>query len=255
MTSTPIALEAETLPAQGLLDLPALRQLPRVNLLPPEIAERQRMRRLQKGLAATVTAAALAVAALHQVAVHDRAAAQRELDAASATAALLATQQHAYASVPVVLKQAQAAKATLTQAMGTEVRWSVLLSDLDAHVPPGVWLTTLDVVTADATATAPTAPSPTASPAPATPTPATPATSTAPTGIATIRFGGSAVSHDAVAAWLVSVGQVPGFSNAYLSSSVEAPGSSGTPATFTFTSSVTVTAAALSDRYTTRSGS
>ena len=264
-TSVPPALEEPIGPPERLV-LPAatLRALPRVDLLPPELRERQRLRALQRGLVASVVAAGLVVAGLHTVAVSHEHAAQRASDVQAQQGAVLTAEKHRYADVPLVLAKATAAKAELSAAMGQEVRWSLLLDDLDRRMPDGVWLTGLDVTpaavttgtTGAAAGAATSAASAAGTAAGATGTSAEAAASGSGAGVATIRFTGSAVSQPAVATWLRVLAAVPGFSGAYLTSSTEAPSSTSVAAsTYTFTTSVTVTVAALSHRYTTGSGS
>jgi Tfp pilus assembly protein PilN len=245
----PAAPDGADAPARHVLPATALRQLPRVDLLPPEIRERQRLRVLQRGLVASLVAAGVLVGGLHAVAAADQRDAQAQVDTQSAEAVHLALEKRQYASVPSVLAQAEAAEAELNAAMGQEVRWSLLLDDLDRRMPDGVWLNELTVTPQASAATA----------APATPAAGAGATADAgaatSSAVATIAFTGTAVSQPVVATWLRVLSAVPGFSGAYLNSATSVPGAGSTPSTVTFNTSVTVTAAALSHRYLTHSGS
>ena len=122
-----------------------LATLPRVNLLPPEIEDARRFRRVQRGLGAGVLAAAGIVGALTllaNAAVND---AQGDLDTAKARESKLQAQQARYAEVPLVYAQVEAAEAQLGQAMGKEIRWSYFLNDLSLATPNKVWLTSMTV--------------------------------------------------------------------------------------------------------------
>src|SRR5438270_13910164 len=119
----------------------------------------------------------------------------------------------------------------LTQAMGQEIRWSYYLTDLSLKVPDHVWLTN---VTATETAGS------------ASPTAAA-ATSIVPAGIGTVTFSGTAFSHDDVASWLDGLAKERGYTNAYFTNSTKAK--IGERDVVNFSSSVTLTQAALSGRY------
>jgi len=81
--------------------------------------------------------------------------------------------------------------------------------------------------------------------------PATSGTNAIP-GIATISFTGIALNRDDVATWLESLGKEKGYVNAYYSTAQAA--ALGLKPIVNFTSTVTVTDAALSNRYTTPNG-
>jgi Tfp pilus assembly protein PilN len=204
-----------------------LDSLPRVNLLPPEIAETRRFRRIQMGLGAALLGAVGLVALLYVVASNSVSSAQDDLDAANATHTSLQAETVKYRDVTAVYARAAAAQAMLTQAMGEEVRYSQFLNDLSLTVPEKVWLKNVTF--------AQTAVAPAASGALATP------------GIGTVTFSGIGFSHDDVAVWLESLATQKGYTNPYFSSSVEAL--IGTRKTVTFSSTATITPAAYSGRY------
>ena len=206
----------------------SLGALPRVNLLPPEIAETRRFKRVQIGLGATVAGAVGIVALLYVSASSGVAGAQAKVDAQAAQATSLQAQTAKYAGVTGVYARAAAAQAMLTSAMGQEVRYSQLLNDLSLSVPSNVWVKSLTF-----TQTPPTG------------------TSGAPAaGIGTLSVTGVGFSHDDVAVWLESLAdQNDGktYANPYFSSSSEAL--LGSRRTVTFTSTATVTPNAYSHRY------
>jgi Tfp pilus assembly protein PilN len=217
----------------------SLGTLPRVNLLPPEIEEARRFRKVQVGLGAGVLAAAAVVGLLTVLAasgVHD---AQGDLDASTARQSALQGQLAQYADVPVVQARVDAAESQLSLAMGKEVRWSYFLNDLSLTIPRKVWLTSMTVTqTVDETATsvAPTS----------TTTYLTP-------GIATVTFAGSAYTHPDVAAWLDALAKQKGLTQPYFTSSTKQP--IGGEESVTFSSQATVTDDLLSNRWTQKAGS
>jgi Tfp pilus assembly protein PilN len=166
--------------------------------------------------------------------------AQAQLDAASSRQASLQSEAAGYRDVTAVYAGAAAAKATLVQAMGQEVRWSRLLNDLSLTVPDTVWIKSL-TFTQGTTAGAGT--------------PAAPAKTATPGGAAALgnaSFTGVGFSHDDVALWLESLAGQKGYADPYFSQSNEAL--IGRRKVVTFTSTTTVTADALSGRYTTQTG-
>lgn len=208
----------------------SLSSLPRVNLLPPEIAEARRMRRIQVGLGGAVLGAVGIVALLYISAAGSVSSAQGNLDAANAQHSSLQAQTAKYRDVTAVYNQAAAAQAMRTQAMGTEVRYSQFLNDLSLTVPENVWLKNVTFTQA----------APTAAAGPA-------AAAATATGIGTVTFTGVGFSHDDVAVWLESLATQKGYANPYFSSSTEVL--LGTRKTVNFTSTVTLTPDAYSGRY------
>jgi Tfp pilus assembly protein PilN len=206
-----------------------------VNLLPPEIYEAARFRRLQFALAGAGVAAAAIVGGLTYQAHHSVSAANAQLAAANAQKTTLQAQQNDLQSVRDVYNQVAAKKAMLARAMGNEVRWSGYLTDLSLRIPANVWLTNVS-----ATESVPGAPG---APAPA----AANASPLLATGIGSVQFSGVAFSHDDVATWLDALAKEKGFTNVYFSSSTK--GTIGPRQVVNFVSQVTLSPAALSGRY------
>lgn len=207
-------------------------RLPRVNLLPPEIAAAARFRRFQLAMVGAGVAAVVVVAGLGYNAHQGVSSAQSDLAAQQARATTLKSQLAGLQSVKDVYTQVAAKKAMLAQAMGPEIRWSYVMTDLSLKVPQNVWLTTM-TATEQATPAAPGSAAATAGTA---------------TGIGTVTFAGTAFTHDDVATWLEMLAKERGFTNAYFTNSTKA--SLGARETVNFSSSVTITPAALSGRYT-----
>lgn len=204
--------------------------LPKVNLLPPEIGEAARFRRIQVALAGGVLAAVGVVALLYTGAAAGVSDANTELEASTATGAQLKAESGKYADVTAVYAQAAAAEAMLTQAMGEEVRYSTFLNALSLTVPDNVWVKS---VIFSQTAVAP-------------------ALGSTEPGIGTVTFQGVGFKHDDVAVWLESLAKQTGYANPYFSSSTETL--IGKRKTVDFSSTVTLTPKALSERYTASAG-
>ncbi len=206
--------------------------LPRVNLLPPEIAERRAFRRIQIGLGAAVLASVAVVGLLYVSSTQGVTSAQQELDTATAQQTTLTAQAAKFRNVTAVYAQAAAAQAQLTTALGDEVRYSQLLNDLSLSVPSNVWLRNVSYIqgaSVGAPATVPVA------------------GGVAPVG--TFTVSGIGYSHDDVAAWLESIAGLKTYANPYFSTSTEAL-LGNTKAVVNFTTTADVTSKALSGRFT-----
>lgn len=211
--------------------------LPRVNLLPPEIAEAARFRRLQLAMGGAVVLSALIVGGLYVHAHSGVSSAQSDLNAAQSQQSSLQNRLAALQSVQDTYNAVQAKQALLTQAMGPEIRWSYALNDLALRIPNDVWLTA--VTASETTGTTPGA-----------------TTTTTPTtagSIGTVTFSGVALKHDDVAGWLDALAKEKGFTNPTFSNSTEA--SIGSRKVVNWATSVDLSSTALSNRYTTKAGS
>jgi Tfp pilus assembly protein PilN len=220
---------------------------PHVNLLPPEIEEERRFRKVQVGLASAVVGALGVVGMLYMIASNQAADAGTELQAAQAGNISLQQQAAQFAQVPAVYAQVEAATAQVTQAMAQEVRWSFYLNDLSLSVPPRVWVTGMTVTQNVDTTTLPGTPAPgaTAGGVDAVNPLATP-------GIGQIAFEGKALEHDDVAAWLDSLAQQKGYADPYFS--VSEVTDIDEREVVTYQSQVTLTDEALSGRHTPKAG-
>lgn len=203
----------------------------RVNLLPPEVLEVRRFRRVQYGLGGMVLAAVGIVVLLFVLALGGVSSAQKQVDATRTEQSQLQGQLTKLNGVRLAYSQVAAGQAQLQSALGGEVQMSHFLNDLSLTIPTNVWLTGLTYNL--------TGPSPQAGAAATGPT-VTP-------GIGTLTATGSAFAHDDVAAWLVSLGRQKGYADPYFSDSTMSL--SGARRIVTFTSTATITADALSHRY------
>ena len=222
-------LDERAAEAVSLPDTPG-RTLPRVNLLPPEIAERARLRRVQLGLGGGLLVVLATVTAVYAAAVGSVRDAGVALDASTARGSALQAETAKYADVEAVYAQASAAEAMLTEAMGEEVRYSRFLSDLSLTVPENVWVKSLTFSQA----------------------PSSPAVGSTEPGVGTVTVSGVGFSHDDVAVWIESLAGQQGYTNPYFSTSTEAL--LGTRSVVNFESTATLTPEALSGTYTTPAG-
>lgn len=208
----------------------------RVNLMPPEVAEVRRFRRVQYGLGAAVLAAIGVVILLLVLALGSVSSAQQQVDKTQAEQSQLQGRLTRFNGVRQVYTQVAQGDAQLRSALSGEVQLSHYLNDLSLTIPQNVWLTNLSV-TLDAGGGTGSAAGAGAAPGAAVARP----------GIGTLTATGSAFAHEDVANWLETLGREKGFADAYLSNSTEAL--IGQRRTVTFSSTATVTAAALSHRF------
>jgi Tfp pilus assembly protein PilN len=213
--------------------------MPQVNLMPPEIAQAQRLHQLQRGMVGAVVLSALLVGGLYYHAKQGMTSAQNSLQTAQTQNASLEGKYHALDYVQSDYTQAQAKQQMLSQAMGQEIRWSFVLQDLTTRIPNNVWLAGMTV--AETSVPGSTAPA------------ATPAVGSTVVPIGNVTFSGIAFNHDDVANWLSSVAKIKGFSDLAFSNSSKTV--IGTKTVVSFGSTANVDPQALSNRYTSKAGS
>src|SRR5581483_2823263 len=130
--------------------------MPRVNLMPPEIAEAERFRRLQMAMGGAVVLSAVVVGLLYQHAHSGISDAQKDLTAAQNQHTGLQGKLDSLSSVSQTFAAVQAKESLLSQAMGNEIRWSYVLNDLSYRVPSDFWLTAVQATETVADPTAAT---------------------------------------------------------------------------------------------------
>jgi Tfp pilus assembly protein PilN len=218
-------------------------RLPRVNLMPPEVAQARAMRRVQMVLGGVGVGAVALVGLLYVSASHSVSAANSDLEAAKSRTTQLNTQVAQYSQVTSTINAANAAQAQLALAMGDEVRYSQLLNDLSLAIPSTVWLKTLSFTAAGAPGTAGAA--------------GTTAFTGVPDGataIGQMQVSGTGFSHNDVALWLEALaGLNKTYGNPYFTSSTEAL--IGPRRSVNFSSTAVLLSTAESHRYTTPAGS
>jgi Tfp pilus assembly protein PilN len=200
--------------------------LPRVNLMPPEVAVKARARNIKLALGGVAVLALVGVGAGYVDATHQVTAAQDQVNTAQSDSARLTKEKAGFSDVVKTYAQAAAAQALLVQAMGQEVRYSGFLNDLSQTVPEKVWITEVTYNQASAP--------------------------TSPGAVGTVSFSGVAKAHNDVAAWLDAQSKQLGFATMYLQSS-DAVLIDGQQAV-NWTATVQLTTKALSERYTTADG-
>ncbi len=199
--------------------------LPRVNLLPPEIAIRRTVRRVQGLLGASLVAVVILILVVYLAATRSVSAANEDLVAAQSEQTQLQKQKAQYANVNAIYAAADAAQAQLVQAMGDEIRFSQLLTSLSLSVPSSVWITSMSITQTTQAATAVGTPA-----------------------IGVFTVGGTGFTHNDVGLWLEAVAGIKTYSDPYFSSSTESL--IGSKPVVTFASTANLTPAAYSGRYT-----
>lgn len=204
---------------------------PRVNLLPPEIAEKAALRRSQVAMVATGLAAVAVVGVMYVQATAKVSAAENDKAKAVAAQTKLRADLRALDNVKDVYARVDAANKTLATAMAFEVRWSGYLHDLRLTIPENVWLNEIqaemDVAKTGKSASAGS-------------------DTVLDTGLGTVTFKGSAFSHDDVAAWLESLAKQKGFSDPYFT---KAEDRMATRVVIDYESTTYLNEKALSNRY------
>lgn len=119
--------------------------LPAVNLLPRAYAERAARRRAVFFAVVCLMTALLVGLLGWLIAWQAAASAQANLDEASARRAALQVETTKYSQVPLVFAALNRGQGHLSDAMGTEVRWSYFLNDIALILPRGVRLDELSL--------------------------------------------------------------------------------------------------------------
>jgi Tfp pilus assembly protein PilN len=173
----------------------------RMNLLPPEVRQRQRTRRQTAAVIAAGVVVLAGIGALYflqqlrLVGVNNDLEAQREANAG------IQAQINDLRRFDELQREVQASRSMLQTLLANEILWSGVLRDVSLVIPSDVWLSGLTGDTNESGNTA----------APAT-------TGTTNTGlVGQITFNGFSLDHRAVALWLARLDDVRGFANPWLS--------------------------------------
>ncbi|MDX6229239.1 MAG: type pilus assembly protein PilN [Frankiales bacterium] len=170
--------------------------LPRVNLLPPEIAAARVLKQYRFGAAGAVALTAVLVGAVYWNAHGGVATAQTALDASKAKTATLNIQLNTYKNVTQVKNQVQSAQATLDAALAPQILWSRYLQDMSVSLAGNYWFSSMVMTTGGGAAAAQNA---------------SPLSDGAPLG--TVSLQGKAVSHYDVADLLRALAKEKGMSD------------------------------------------
>ena len=235
---------------------------PSVNLLPPGVSDRRRLRKQRRTLLIAAAAVMALVLLLFYLEASRAGAAADRADDAEHTVASLQTEKASlqrYADLRDRLSQLEQQR---TLVFKGEVRGSTVLEDFTRLVPKDVWLTQLSLTVPplpdlpgapagqNAGRSTTTGPNTQSNGAPVPGAPGT-GTATAGTPVASITFAGQALSHPDVAAFIKSLNETvkrggqPIYVNPYYTSSTA--GSDGD--TVSFNGTVDLTAAAFSGRF------
>jgi Tfp pilus assembly protein PilN len=182
--------------------------LPRVNLLPPEIAEARALKQIRLAAGGMVVLAFVGVGGLYVHAHGAVAGAQTALDASTAKTSSLTKQQNELSSVTQVKNQVLTAQTTLSSALAPEILWSHYLQDMSVALAGNYWFTTMAMTTSGAAAAT--------SAAPVAASPLTDADA-----VGTLTIAGKAVTHNDVAQLLAALDKEKGLSHAAFTSSSE----------------------------------
>jgi Tfp pilus assembly protein PilN len=200
--------------------------LPRVNLLPPEIAEARTLKQYRLGAGGAVVLTAVAVGVFYYQSHGGVASAQSALDASNAKTAQLRTQLASYQGVTQVKNEVQSAQATLAAALAPQILWSKYLQDMSVSLVGNYWLSGLTMAATSSAATGST-------------TGSSPLTDGSAVG--SIVLTGSAISHYDVADLLRSLAKQQGLSSKpVVSSSTKDASGAGLPSLVRFTVTQTV---------------
>jgi Tfp pilus assembly protein PilN len=211
--------------------------LPRVNLLPPEVHQARKQRRLQASLGAGVALVAVLLGGFYLMESQSAHTAATDLAGVKVQSDKLNAQKAQYADVPRTLSAIDAAESARQTAMTNDVAWYRYLNDLSYVTPANTWLTQLSVTMQGAGGASPAAAA---------------GTSLSKPALASITFAGTAKKHNDVAAWLDAIAKEKGWTDVYFSNSTA--GAIGTTPIVTFASSVNVDSAALSHRFDKKDG-
>jgi Tfp pilus assembly protein PilN len=221
-------VEAQT-PARDTVTRVDWAPVPRVNLLPPEVLERRRFRKVKVRLVLVIVLVLMVIAGAATWSQLQVRQARGELAASQDRTGELQQEQARYAQVPLTLASVEAAESARAEAMGTDVLWYRFLNDVALTMPSTVLLSTMTVTVNDASTEE-----------------TTPLTEQ---GIGTVSITGTAGDYPSVASWMESVTQVTGVSSVTLQTATREATTDGETPVVSYTAQFVVTASALSHRY------
>lgn len=177
----------------------------RINLLPPETKERQRVRRQTVGVVVVGVLLLVALGAFFMLQQARLASAENDLREQQAINAELQQEVNDLEQFDQLAAEVEASRGLIAQLLENQVLWSGVLRDISLVIPGQVWLDTLSgTITADPSTGAATT------------------TTTGPEGlIGSISFAGNGFDHRSVALWLARLEDVSGFVNPWLASSTK----------------------------------
>jgi Tfp pilus assembly protein PilN len=195
----------------------------RINLLPPEVRQRQRIRRQTAAVIAAGVVVLAGVAALYFLQQLRLVGVNNDLEDQRATNARIQAQINDLRRFDELQREVEASRGMLTTLMANEIQWSGVLRDISLVVPSDVWLAGMTGQTNESTGQVA----------------APPTQGGAATGqglVGQITFNGFSLDHRAVALWLARLDDIRGFANPWLSNAQKTD--VGTHKVVQFTSSV-----------------
>lgn len=190
-----------------------------VNLLPHDVLERQRYRRLTLSVIAAGAVVLALIFALFLLQVGKLGSVNKDITRAEQNNAALQAQIDKLQKYEDLQVQAQQAQGQLAAAYSGEVSYSGMLMDVSRVIPSDAYLTTLS-----STISGP-------------PAAETGGETTAPL-VGTITMGGEAIGFDSLSTWLTRLEMVQGWVNPWMPT---ISADSSVPNAFTFTTSVDLT--------------
>ena len=173
----------------------------RMNLLPPEVRQRQRTRRQTAAVIAAGVVVLAGVAALYFLQQLRLVAVNNDLEEQRNANAAIQAQIDDLRRFDELQREVEASRSMLSTLLANEILWSGVLRDVSLVIPSDVWLSGLTGDTNESGNTQ---------------VPTTPGT--AGTGlVGQITFNGFSLDHRAVALWLARLDDVRGFANPWLS--------------------------------------
>jgi Tfp pilus assembly protein PilN len=202
-----------------------------VNLLPPEVKTRQRTRRYTLAATGAVAASVVLLLVVFVVQTVQLGEVEESLQSQQRVNRGLQTRIDDLQPVARLHAQVQSRQELADSLLADQVVWSGVLRNVSAALPGGLWLTSMT----------------------GTVTPTAPGTPGGPAVLGNIQFHGQAFEHVTVGSWLTRLEQMPGWVNAWVSSSSkdvpgDPDGNAGGRRLVTFTNSVDLTEEATVDR-------
>jgi Tfp pilus assembly protein PilN len=204
----------------------------RINLLPPEIHQRQRARRRTFAVIAIGLILLAAVGGFYFLQVLNLSRVEEDISAQQSENAALQQQINELQDVAQLQVEIESTRQLLSTLLSDRLLWSGILRDISLVIPGEAWL---DSLTGSSTVAAEAGVAPTE-------------TTTGPGAglVGQISFSGFAFDHRDVALWLSRLEDVRGFVNPWLANSTKSP--IGATEAVQFTSSVDLSEQALARR-------
>jgi Tfp pilus assembly protein PilN len=213
----------------------------KINLLPPEIHERQRTRRRTAAVIAVGVILLAGVGAFYFLQVLRENSVKEDIEAQQAENAQLQQEINELQEIAQLQQEIEATRGLLSTLLADRVLWSGVLRDVSLVIPGQVWLNgftgQIGAPAAGTTTTTTTA---------TTTTTTTPGQAAGGALVGQISFNGFAFTHPDVALWLSRLEDVRGLVNPWLSNSTDTQ--IGTETVVQFTSSVDLSEQALARR-------